>query len=152
MACRRAMAADGADEPPVIAGHSLGGILAAIHSALYPEALRAEMGVLLGGATLFEPSVFGSQTVRENVLLGREDLELGTAEAERVLRAAVARLSPDGVLYFSNNFRKFQLDPGLAERYAVEEISAATIDPRRRPTKPGPPLLTESPRVCWRLG
>lgn len=33
------------------------------------KALRAEMGVLLGGATLFEPSVFGSQTVRENLAL-----------------------------------------------------------------------------------
>jgi ABC-type transporter Mla maintaining outer membrane lipid asymmetry ATPase subunit MlaF len=33
------------------------------------KALRAQMGVLLGGATLFEPSVFGSQTVRENLAL-----------------------------------------------------------------------------------
>jgi 23S rRNA (guanine2445-N2)-methyltransferase / 23S rRNA (guanine2069-N7)-methyltransferase len=33
------------------------------------------------------------------------------------------------VLYFSNNVRKFQLDEGLAARYGVEEISAATLDP-----------------------
>jgi 23S rRNA (guanine2445-N2)-methyltransferase / 23S rRNA (guanine2069-N7)-methyltransferase len=33
------------------------------------------------------------------------------------------------VLYFSNNFRKFQLEDNLAERYAVEEITQQTIDP-----------------------
>ena len=42
---------------------------------------------------------------------------------------AMARLAPGGVLYFSNNFRKFQLEDNLAERYAVEEITARTIDP-----------------------
>jgi polyhydroxyalkanoate synthase len=40
-ACRQAIAADGADQPPVIAGHSLGGILAAVHSCLHPDELRA---------------------------------------------------------------------------------------------------------------
>ncbi|MNC71870.1 Ribosomal RNA large subunit methyltransferase K [compost metagenome] len=33
------------------------------------------------------------------------------------------------MLYFSNNFRKFQLEENLTERYAVEEITAQTIDP-----------------------
>lgn len=47
----------------------------------------------------------------------------------QLLDLAMARLAPGGVLYFSNNFRKFQLDEGLAARYAVEEISAATLDP-----------------------
>lgn len=46
----------------------------------------------------------------------------------RLLDLAMARLARGGVLYFSNNFRKFQLDESLAERYAVEEISAQTID------------------------
>lgn len=46
----------------------------------------------------------------------------------QLLDMAMARLAPGGVLYFSNNFRKFQLDPVLAERYAVEEISASTLD------------------------
>ncbi|MBQ56865.1 MULTISPECIES: bifunctional 23S rRNA (guanine(2069)-N(7))-methyltransferase RlmK/23S rRNA (guanine(2445)-N(2))-methyltransferase RlmL [Pseudomonas] len=46
-----------------------------------------------------------------------------------MLDLAMARLAPGGVLYFSNNFRKFQLDDNLAERYAVEEISASTLDP-----------------------
>jgi polyhydroxyalkanoate synthase len=52
-ACRRAMLADGAAEAPVLAGHSLGGILAAIHSALYPDELRAT--VLLEAPLHFTP-------------------------------------------------------------------------------------------------
>jgi 23S rRNA (guanine2445-N2)-methyltransferase / 23S rRNA (guanine2069-N7)-methyltransferase len=47
----------------------------------------------------------------------------------QLLDLAMARLAPGGVLYFSNNFRKFQLDEGLAARYGVEDISAATLDP-----------------------
>ncbi|WP_295483906.1 bifunctional 23S rRNA (guanine(2069)-N(7))-methyltransferase RlmK/23S rRNA (guanine(2445)-N(2))-methyltransferase RlmL [uncultured Pseudomonas sp.] len=47
----------------------------------------------------------------------------------RLLDLAMARLAPGGVLYFSNNFRKFQLDEHLLERYAVEEISTQTLDP-----------------------
>jgi len=45
-----------------------------------------------------------------------------------LLDLAMARLAPGGTLYFSNNFRKFVLDAGLSERYAVEEITAATLD------------------------
>ncbi|MBF8781629.1 bifunctional 23S rRNA (guanine(2069)-N(7))-methyltransferase RlmK/23S rRNA (guanine(2445)-N(2))-methyltransferase RlmL [Pseudomonas fulva] len=47
----------------------------------------------------------------------------------QLLDLAMARLAPGGVLYFSNNFRRFELDPHLAERYAVEEISRHTLDP-----------------------
>jgi len=45
-----------------------------------------------------------------------------------LLDLAMARLAPGGTLYFSNNFRKFMLDPSIAERYAVEEITGATLD------------------------
>ncbi|WP_337056629.1 bifunctional 23S rRNA (guanine(2069)-N(7))-methyltransferase RlmK/23S rRNA (guanine(2445)-N(2))-methyltransferase RlmL [Pseudomonas sp. USHLN015] len=47
----------------------------------------------------------------------------------QLLDLAMARLAPGGVLYFSNNFRKFQLDESLPQRYQVSEISAETIDP-----------------------
>ncbi|MQT75755.1 bifunctional 23S rRNA (guanine(2069)-N(7))-methyltransferase RlmK/23S rRNA (guanine(2445)-N(2))-methyltransferase RlmL [Pseudomonas helleri] len=47
----------------------------------------------------------------------------------QLLDLAMARLAPGGVLYFSNNFRKFVLDEHLAARYAIEEITASTIDP-----------------------
>jgi 23S rRNA (guanine2445-N2)-methyltransferase / 23S rRNA (guanine2069-N7)-methyltransferase len=46
----------------------------------------------------------------------------------QMLDLAMARLAPGGVLYFSNNFRKFELDESLAARYQVEEISASTLD------------------------
>jgi len=47
----------------------------------------------------------------------------------QLLDLAMARLAPGGVLYFSNNFRKFILDEHLEARYSVEEITASTIDP-----------------------
>lgn len=47
----------------------------------------------------------------------------------QLLDLAMARLAPGGVLYFSNNFRKFQLDEHLMTRYVVEEITAQTLDP-----------------------
>ena len=46
----------------------------------------------------------------------------------RLLDLAMARLAKDGVLYFSNNFRRFRLDESVAARYSVEEITAQTID------------------------
>jgi 23S rRNA (guanine2445-N2)-methyltransferase / 23S rRNA (guanine2069-N7)-methyltransferase len=62
----------------------------------------------------------------------------------RLLRAAVARLSPDGVLYFSNNYRRFRLDEAAVAEFAhVEEITAQTI----------PPDFARDARIhrCWRL-
>ncbi|MEH3089532.1 MAG: ABC transporter ATP-binding protein [Microbacterium arborescens] len=47
------------------------------------DELRRHVGMAFEDATLF------SQTVRENVLLGREDLERGSDEAERVMREAL---------------------------------------------------------------
>ncbi|MCL6269785.1 bifunctional 23S rRNA (guanine(2069)-N(7))-methyltransferase RlmK/23S rRNA (guanine(2445)-N(2))-methyltransferase RlmL [Sansalvadorimonas sp. 2012CJ34-2] len=45
-----------------------------------------------------------------------------------LLERAMSRLAKDGVLYFSNNFRKFKLDGQLTEKFTVEEISGQTID------------------------
>jgi 23S rRNA (guanine2445-N2)-methyltransferase / 23S rRNA (guanine2069-N7)-methyltransferase len=62
----------------------------------------------------------------------------------RLLRAAVARLARDGVLYFSNNFRRFRLDEAAVAEFAVcEEISARTI----------PLDFERDARIhrCWRL-
>lgn len=62
------------------------------------DELRTHVGMAFEDATLF------SQTVRGNVLLGRQDLEPGSAEAERVLREALdvaqagfVEALPDGV-------------------------------------------------------
>jgi 23S rRNA (guanine2445-N2)-methyltransferase / 23S rRNA (guanine2069-N7)-methyltransferase len=62
----------------------------------------------------------------------------------RLLRAAMGRLSTDGVLYFSNNFRRFRLDSeALSEFAMVEDISASTI----------PLDYVRNPRIhrAWRL-
>lgn len=45
----------------------------------------------------------------------------------QLLRMSMNLLTQDGTLYFSNNFRKFQLDDWLGEQYVVEDISADTI-------------------------
>jgi 23S rRNA (guanine2445-N2)-methyltransferase / 23S rRNA (guanine2069-N7)-methyltransferase len=47
----------------------------------------------------------------------------------RLLRAAMARLAPGGLLLFSNNFRRFKLSDDVSTFASVREISADTIDP-----------------------
>jgi 23S rRNA (guanine2445-N2)-methyltransferase / 23S rRNA (guanine2069-N7)-methyltransferase len=62
----------------------------------------------------------------------------------RLLRAAVARLSSEGVLYFSNNYRRFRLDIEAVAQFAqCEEITPETI----------PPDFERDKRIhrCWRL-
>lgn len=55
----------------------------------------------------------------------------GTFDIQRdhasLLKRAMNRLSNGGVLYFSNNFRQFELDDELSERFSVEEITPSTI-------------------------
>ena len=65
-------------------------------------------------------------------------------EHVRLLRAAVARLSLGGTLYFSNNFRRFRLDADAVAAFAdCEDISAQTI----------PQDFARNPRIhqAWRL-
>jgi len=65
-------------------------------------------------------------------------------EHVRLLRAAVARLSQGGILYFSNNFRRFRLDTEAVAAFAdCEDISAQTI----------PQDFARNPRIhqAWRL-
>lgn len=50
-------------------------------------------------------------------------------EHARLVHACMARLVPDGLLLFSNNYRRFRLDPALEAAYGVREIRAATLDP-----------------------
>jgi len=61
-----------------------------------------------------------------------------------LLQAAVDRLAPVGVLYFSNNFRRFRLDEASIAGFAeCQEISKATIAPD----------FARNPRIhrVWRL-
>ena len=62
----------------------------------------------------------------------------------RLLRLAVARLTPDGVLIFSNNFRRFRLDEAAVGEFAqVREISRESI----------PPDFARDAKIhrCWEL-
>ncbi len=68
-----------------------------------------------------DPPTFSNSKRMEGVFdVQRDHVEL--------LDLAMARLAQGGVLYFSNNFRKFELDEGLSARYQVEDISAQTLD------------------------
>jgi 23S rRNA (guanine2445-N2)-methyltransferase / 23S rRNA (guanine2069-N7)-methyltransferase len=61
-----------------------------------------------------------------------------------LLRAAVARLSREGILYFSNNYRRFRLDEAAIAQFAhCVEISRDTI----------PPDFERDARIhrCWQL-
>ncbi len=55
----------------------------------------------------------------------------GTFDVQRdhysLLKRAMNRLAPGGLLLFSNNFRKFELDERLAAEFDIHEISAQTI-------------------------
>lgn len=46
----------------------------------------------------------------------------------KLVRQAMQRLSSEGLLIFSNNFRRFKLDETLASEFDVEEVSESTID------------------------
>lgn len=45
-----------------------------------------------------------------------------------LINLAMARLAKGGVIYFSNNFRRFRLDEGLERAYSIDDISAQTLD------------------------
>ena len=47
----------------------------------------------------------------------------------RMIDACMKLLSPKGVLYFSNNFRKFSLDIDIKDKYKVENITMKSLDP-----------------------
>ncbi|WP_109513577.1 bifunctional 23S rRNA (guanine(2069)-N(7))-methyltransferase RlmK/23S rRNA (guanine(2445)-N(2))-methyltransferase RlmL [Pseudomonas ovata] len=69
-----------------------------------------------------DPPTFSNSKRMEGVFdVQRDQVEL--------IDLAMARLAPGGVLYFSNNFRKFVLDEHIAQRYVVEEVSGQTMDP-----------------------
>ncbi len=55
----------------------------------------------------------------------------GTFDVQRdhaaLINRAMNRLTSDGVLYFSNNFTRFELDEQLTERYDIIDITSQTI-------------------------
>ncbi len=55
----------------------------------------------------------------------------GTFDVQRdhasLLKRAMNRLAPEGVLYFSNNFKRFAFDDDLFERFDIQDITPQTI-------------------------
>lgn len=66
------------------------------------------------------PSFSNSKRMSDTLDIQRDHVTL--------VNEAMRLLNPDGTLYFSTNFRQFKLDPQLLEKYAVQDISAQTID------------------------
>ncbi len=71
---------------------------------------------------MVDPPSFSNSKSREGVFdVQRDHVAL--------VHAAMARLRPGGVLYFSNNRRDFELDAELATAYVCQDITAQTLDP-----------------------
>ena len=62
---------------------------------------------------------------------------------ETLISLTMDRLVDDGVLYFSNNNRRFELTAALMERYCVEDITRASLGPD----------FERAPNIhqCWRF-
>ncbi|HUH37094.1 MAG TPA: bifunctional 23S rRNA (guanine(2069)-N(7))-methyltransferase RlmK/23S rRNA (guanine(2445)-N(2))-methyltransferase RlmL [Spongiibacteraceae bacterium] len=70
---------------------------------------------------LLDPPTFSNSKRTEQTLdIQRDHMKL--------LELAMARLSSEGVLIFSNNRRRFRLDPGASERWQVEDRTAWSHD------------------------
>ncbi|CAK8724471.1 Ribosomal RNA large subunit methyltransferase K/L [Candidatus Electronema aureum] len=59
-----------------------------------------------------------------------------------LLRLAMQRLLPEGILIFSTNFSKFKLDETLAQDFAIQEITNRTV-PRD--------FADSKPHRCWQF-
>lgn len=68
-----------------------------------------------------DPPTFSNSARMDGVL----DIQRDHAD---MVRQCMARLSSDGLLIFSNNFRKFRLDEALESEFEVKEVSASTLD------------------------
>ena len=116
---------------------ALNGCTGRAHRLVQADALawlEAERG--LYDLVFCDPPTFSNSARAEDFDVQREHV--------RLLRSALARLAPGGVLYFSNNFRRFKLDEtALADLARIEDISARTI----------PPDFERNPRIhrCWAM-
>ena len=67
-----------------------------------------------------DPPTFSNSKRMQGVL----DVE---RDHQALIDACMGLLAPGGLLVFSTNAQRFRLDPALAERYAIRDISAATL-------------------------
>jgi 23S rRNA (guanine2445-N2)-methyltransferase / 23S rRNA (guanine2069-N7)-methyltransferase len=67
-----------------------------------------------------DPPTFSNSKRMQDVL----DIE---RDHQALIDACMGLLAPGGLLIFSTNAQRFRLDPALAGRYAIRDISAATL-------------------------
>lgn len=72
------------------------------------------------GLIFVDPPTFSNARHTKRTFSIQEDHEL-------LLRLAMKSLSQNGLLLFSTNFRKFQLNPSLHQDYTIDEITAQTL-------------------------
>ncbi|MEY3017073.1 MAG: hypothetical protein RL336_208 [Pseudomonadota bacterium] len=70
---------------------------------------------------LLDPPTFSNSKRMEDVFDVQRDHVM-------LVERCMARLAPGGVLIFSNNYRRFQLDEGLQAKFLVEDVTTQTID------------------------
>ncbi len=91
-----------------------------------------------GGArfdlAVLDPPTFSNSKKMRGVLDTRRD-------HGRLIAQTLGVMNPGGVLYFSTNSRKFQLDESGLSQATVEDITAAVA----------PPDFRRSPHRCWRI-
>lgn len=83
-----------------------------------------------------DPPTFSNSARMDNVLDVQRD---HVALVDNAMR----RLAPGGILIFSNNYRRFRLDPALETRYRVTDITPQTIDRDF--------ARNSRIHVCWRI-
>ncbi|MCP4716289.1 MAG: bifunctional 23S rRNA (guanine(2069)-N(7))-methyltransferase RlmK/23S rRNA (guanine(2445)-N(2))-methyltransferase RlmL, partial [Deltaproteobacteria bacterium] len=100
---------------------ALNGFCAADHKAVRADVLawlkksRAQFDLIFA-----DPPTFSNAKKRKEIFDVQEDhVEL--------IRLAMRRLAPDGLLVFSNNYRRFKLSPDLQDTYAIRDITPQTI-------------------------
>jgi 23S rRNA (guanine2445-N2)-methyltransferase / 23S rRNA (guanine2069-N7)-methyltransferase len=76
-----------------------------------------------------DPPTFSNSARASDFDIQREHVEL--------IRRIMGRLTPDGLLLFSNNFRRFRLDDSVSEYYNVESLSPQSV----------PPDFSRNPRI-----
>jgi 23S rRNA (guanine2445-N2)-methyltransferase / 23S rRNA (guanine2069-N7)-methyltransferase len=88
------------------------------------------------GLIFLDPPTFSSSKRMESAFDVQRD-------HGRLIQQAVQLLTPDGILLFSNNYRRFRLDREALKGLEVEEISASTI----------PEDFRRNPKIhrCWRI-
>ncbi|MGI6655874.1 MAG: bifunctional 23S rRNA (guanine(2069)-N(7))-methyltransferase RlmK/23S rRNA (guanine(2445)-N(2))-methyltransferase RlmL [Desulfobulbus sp.] len=72
------------------------------------------------GVIFLDPPTFSNTRHRKQTFNVQQD-------HPALLRLAMQRLTKNGVLLFSTNFRKFRLDPELEQEFAFQEITAETL-------------------------